>query len=823
MAGIKYQCEFYSNNGSRYRMNIYHVDYSGTTIEFKAGNEGFQLTYEGETSSVYECIKASSLQFDFLIEEAPTSSGDPTTGNIYDDLLTNNENKMFIIVQQYDSANTAWRNFWAGDIIDDTITIEDAPYPVRMRIKASDGIAKLKQKKYEPLTGGTWLTVLYLVQECISQTLNYSTLFPSTGGTSVITIRNTPDRYAENMGSITDSTWQDTYNPMKLCMLNEGAFVKKDGTYFTYYEILEQICTLWNCQFFLSSLWNEDLGCTWWLFSRNILYYEDGPSVLTSCRVFKNQAYKTNSNALNFAEYSVPNTSVNYTPTLVKTIGDADHPKFSGNRITYCAPLGRVKNIYNHDLFSYNWNSPSAGTNDIWNELGSARNTATSGYQFFTNTSSASGADLASPYFPDGMDYTASPNDNNQGLFLPVTSNQDTILVTGNLTFSYWMYIDAGGSTTIGDFLLDAIAAGNQPTFSITAELQIRFITSDKVGEDWYEAQYQNPPVDLEDNEVKLHLNGEFGNGGTGVCEWSDANASRIKIHMEGLPLQNNGSIQYTIPFSFLSEAIPTDYDETNIKTLKRMRIKIYDWEDTNVFGSEVASLMGSTITFQGSPTIEFSDLSVTSFLSGTKMGNYVSTSIGQADNGNIEAACEMVIEPELFIGDPPPYVTNNDGELTSVNEGPVLYLSGIKIVAPAASDPTTTPPTTVADNNRRWRTQNDGTFLPLNELLSREIIKKRCFPSYKYDISFENNDADETITFANSLKTDMKLNDGESADLQGFFPIGGTYTAVTDSWKMTIEQFSVNTTSNVTNTSYQDVNTEWFHQNPNIITSPYF
>jgi hypothetical protein len=174
MAGIKYQCEFYSNNGSRYRMNLYHVDYSGTTIPFLAGPEGFQLTYEGESDSVYQCIKASSLQFDFVITEAPTSSGDPTTGNIYADLLANNENKMFVIVQQYDSGNTAWRNFWAGDIINDTIEIQDSPYPVQIRIEATDGMAKLKQKKYVPLTGGTWLTVLFLIQECISNTLLFN-------------------------------------------------------------------------------------------------------------------------------------------------------------------------------------------------------------------------------------------------------------------------------------------------------------------------------------------------------------------------------------------------------------------------------------------------------------------------------------------------------------------------------------------------------------------------------------------------------------------------------------------------------------------------
>ena len=139
MAGIKYQCQFYSNNGSRYRINLYHVDYAGNTIDFKAGTEGFQLKYTSLNNEVYSTIKASSVQFDFFVEEAPTTIGDPTTGNIWADLVANNESKLFIIIQQYDDDNTAWRNFWAGDIIDDTVTIADAPYPQQIRIKATDG------------------------------------------------------------------------------------------------------------------------------------------------------------------------------------------------------------------------------------------------------------------------------------------------------------------------------------------------------------------------------------------------------------------------------------------------------------------------------------------------------------------------------------------------------------------------------------------------------------------------------------------------------------------------------------------------------------
>ena len=819
MAGIKYQCEFYSNNGSRYRMNLYHVDYSGTTIPFKAGPEGFQLTYEGQTDSVYQCIKASSLQFDFVIEEAPTSSGDPTTGNIYADLLANNENKMFIIVQQY--TGSVWRNFWAGDIIDDTVEIEDAPYPVQIRIKATDGIAKMKQIKYDPLTGGTNLTVLFYFQKAIEQTTYYSTLFPSSGGTSVITIRNNPDRYHENMGSITDSTWQNTYNPMKLCMINEAAFVKKDGEYFTYYEILEQICTLWNCQFFLSSIWNEDLGCTWWLFSRYIMYYETGSSILDTCRVFKNQAYDSGSTALNFAEYSVPDTSVNYTPTLTKTIDDATHPKFSGNKITYVAPLGRVKNVYNHDLFSYTWNTPTVAGNQ-YNNINSIRMSATSGTQGFVNTGTAvTNANLESVVFPEGMPFT-NGGANNQGLFLKVTSGQDAIMVKGELTFNYLLAIDT--STVMGALLNNLQNVDGTPfSFDFKASIGIQFLTSDKDSEDWYDAV--NSGTNLNDNEKELLLIGEFGTDtGLGMAEWNDTGTGTVvsNVHIPNCPLTSLTPITMTVPFCFVSEPIPTTADGQTVNTLKRCKLTFLDWQDNYNLDTTMAALIGNGVN-AAFMNYQITNLTVSSILDGAEKGDYFSTEIGLSTNGNADASAEMVISPEFYIGDPPPYAVSNSAVSDVPTGSPSMYLGGLKIVAPASSSPTTNPPNQAQQNNRKWRTQQDGTFLPLNQVLSREINKKRASPSYKYNISFENSDPTTTITFVNTLKIDMKLNSGESTDLQGFFPIGGTYTAATDSWKMTVEQFSSSTTTNITNASYFNINREMFLDNPNIIISPNF
>ena len=248
----------------------------------------------------------------------------------------------------------------------------------------------------------------------------------------------------------------------------------------------------------------------------------------------------------------------------------------------------------------------------------------------------------------------------------------------------------------------------------------------------------------------------------------------------------------------------------------------IQDFEDTYNLGSTMASLIGNGVNITNM-NYQVNNFTISSLLDGSEMGDYFTTEVGLSTNDNSDASAEMVISPDLFIGDPPPYAVTNSGVSDVPTGSPAIYLGGLKIVAPAASNPTTTPPDQAQQNNRRWRTQQDGTFLPLNQILSREISKKRATPSYKYDISFENSDPATTITFINTLKIDMKLNSGESADVQGFFPIGGTYTAGTDSWKMTVEQFSSSTTTNITNDSYFNVNREVFLENANIIISPNF
>ena len=824
MAQVKYQCEFYSNNGIRYRINIYHVDYTGSIVEFKGGMDGFKLKYEGTNDPEYKSIKASSLEFDFLIEQNPVAVGTPTTGNIYGDLLGNNESKLFVILQHYDTSDTTWINSWAGDVIDDTVTIADQPLPTRIRIRATDGVAKMKQKIYSPKTGASWLCVLYYFQEAIEQTIYYSTMFPSSGGTSTISIRNTSNRFQENMGSITDSTWKDTYNPYKLAFINEAAFKKDNGEFMTYYDIINQIATLYGVQFFQSYKYNENQGGCWWIFSRYVMYNESTSSVTSSCRIFNNQAYKSDGTALTEYEYAIPNTSVlnTFSLDITQDIGldlDTDRPKLKGNKISYLAPLGRVFNNYYHDLISYPLNMPNTNPDQYSNItcLGGGGGGIIS---FFDNSASATVAgQLNSPTFPADMPYTGSDTSfsaNNNGWFIPITAGQDCIAITGNVTVTYkfsWSYA-----------ALDTLLSGENSFIDTTFKIPLRFvpIISNKSASDYAQAQIDG--VDLGDSEIRRFLDGTFGSNGSPIATWSstvtdfDNPATPfVTINLDNPPLENDTEMTLTIPFGIMTEELPTPHvGVTNY--LKRFEYSVSNFSNSKMFSGAFFDLIDNGTITMSNFNFQITDLRTSLIFDGSTISNYFGYEKGLFSNFNTDASAQMEIKPDFFIGDPPSWIGTAAGGTSETNLAPTQYFGGIRIHAPSASNPTTTFPNQIQVNNGDWITENDSTEKNINKLLCREIIKKRCVPAFKYDIKIQPQTQAKMIGFWNTFKINMRLNNDASDDIRGFFPIGGTYTAMTNTWHFHLQQMDINTETNIQDDSYIEPNFEPFENNPNIL-----
>ena len=137
MAAILFHSEYISYTGDQYRIEIWDTEHTGDSTLFTSGDDGFSLRYEGEGSDVESVILATSLDIDFYIENS-------THEAIITDIATSQEGR-FLIRILWTASDI---KFWHGMVLPDIGSYEEASYPYVLRLRATDGMASLKDVDY---------------------------------------------------------------------------------------------------------------------------------------------------------------------------------------------------------------------------------------------------------------------------------------------------------------------------------------------------------------------------------------------------------------------------------------------------------------------------------------------------------------------------------------------------------------------------------------------------------------------------------------------------------------------------------------------------
>lgn len=231
---IKLFAEFQSDQGQYYKIAIHDEDYSGSSPdEFKVTSGGFQLTYSGETDNIYSPIIGSSVSFGMYIQDSATS-----------DFVTNfksvQEDRFFVEI--FDGTESSPTLFWRGFIVQDIVSIEDAPQPFVLEIKAIDGIAKMKNEICDE-TGIQQLTIQFL--KAINE-IGYLDLF----ATDDVVLNVVCNWWAQSM------TFDANNNPLDETFLDMNTFgtLDDDGAVLgvTWNEVLSKICQIFGLRFYFS-------------------------------------------------------------------------------------------------------------------------------------------------------------------------------------------------------------------------------------------------------------------------------------------------------------------------------------------------------------------------------------------------------------------------------------------------------------------------------------------------------------------------------------------------------------------------------------------
>jgi len=243
--GLRFQSEFSNIRRELYKVEIHDSEFSGSVTEFVLRGDGFHLQYQGGEQT-YDLIKSSTLSFVMSIDNA-TLKAFPT------DIVTSEPERFTIKVykdQTYDVGNgfkpdgAEYELYWLGYINKRIMSMADSFYPFDFRVSAVDGIQDLKNKDYQQSDGTPFTERLSLVK-ILTGIIDKLDVGNSISA-SDLPLATLMKWFEVNHPSISDDPCAKTY-------LYQNAFEKvtndNEIKFSNYYDVLNHICTLFQCRF----------------------------------------------------------------------------------------------------------------------------------------------------------------------------------------------------------------------------------------------------------------------------------------------------------------------------------------------------------------------------------------------------------------------------------------------------------------------------------------------------------------------------------------------------------------------------------------------
>jgi len=151
---VRYTSEFRNTLGVLYKIDILDDEYSGFATDFILNSEdGATIKYQKQGDRSYNLIKASSLGFEFSVNNADDLS-------LITDLSTANEARFKIKLYRdntftggNDPTGADYLFNWGGIVLADVSGYKDNAYPFGFKITATDGLGLLSSIKFTNLDG----------------------------------------------------------------------------------------------------------------------------------------------------------------------------------------------------------------------------------------------------------------------------------------------------------------------------------------------------------------------------------------------------------------------------------------------------------------------------------------------------------------------------------------------------------------------------------------------------------------------------------------------------------------------------------------------
>lgn len=242
MAAVRYRNEFYSTEGTLWKIDIYDTQHTGAVTEFTTTGQKFTLSYQGGKDR-FDPIVPSELCVMALVQNAAFES-------FIADIIASGENRFFVKLYK-DNAM-----YWAGAMLTDNIKKEDSYYPYEFEMSFTDGLGTLKDHLFwnttvRPETLYTGKTsVIGMIYRAITKAgagLNGNTILWSATDTFISTCVHWYESH-QNFYADSDPLLYSRVN-------NEAYYVNRDSslTAMSCYDVLYDLLSAFGARIFLSN------------------------------------------------------------------------------------------------------------------------------------------------------------------------------------------------------------------------------------------------------------------------------------------------------------------------------------------------------------------------------------------------------------------------------------------------------------------------------------------------------------------------------------------------------------------------------------------
>ncbi len=222
----RFSSTFYSAKSVLYVVEIWDSAYSGTVTPFTISGNNFQLQQAGSGDKILNHMSPTSCQFDFFVQNT-------THEGLITDLIDATEGRFTVAIFQSTTTNL----YWAGQIVADIGSIEEAYYPYAFTIRATDGLGLLKTVDYKD-TGGAYTgkdRSIDIIKRCIKK-LPYVAVHYTSSSPFISTILDIWAAGMTNIGTGTCALYQSYIDNSVWQTYEKG--VEK---YTNCYDVIEHI------------------------------------------------------------------------------------------------------------------------------------------------------------------------------------------------------------------------------------------------------------------------------------------------------------------------------------------------------------------------------------------------------------------------------------------------------------------------------------------------------------------------------------------------------------------------------------------------------